>query len=85
MSQNKLPNNLRCPICQTPIDFVKQIYEWDMYYGDDVDGDSFINIMCEKCGKPRLSVFIEGLGMELPDELQVKLAKDMKKIKKEKN
>lgn len=89
MSKNKLPNNLQCPICEKPIDFVKQIYEWDMYYGDDVGlesgGNVFINIFCEFCDKPRLSVYIETGGMEVSKEMQVKIKADIDEIEKEKN
>ena len=79
MSKNKLPNNLLCPICNYPLDFVKQIYEWDMYYGDDTElnaGDAFINIYCERCDKARISVYLEGGGIELSKETQVKLMKE---------
>lgn len=90
MSEIKLSNNLLCFFCEKPLNFVRQIYEWDMYYGEDasfnIGGEIMINIFCDMCNKPRATVYIDGGGgIELSDEVQAKIAKDIEEIKQEKN
>lgn len=79
---------MKCPKCNKKIGLGKQMQEWDKYYGVDCVLDpemgAFINIFCEKCNAPTVSVYVELGGYEMPPELEEKVKKDIENYEKQK-
>ena len=52
-------SKLKCPKCEKPLNFAKNMKQWEEGYAGEVQGGAAINIFCMECEEGGYMVFLE--------------------------
>ena len=80
---------MKCPRCGFKLHFGRQIQIWDDEFGEDVYLDDegvfpcFINIFCDHCKLPTVSVYVESGGLQIGSEIKELEEKRLQAVVKE--